>query len=336
MITRSKKRKMDGSDDNTPDSKKQSSSKLPVPPAVIDSEDLDEDLDGESSQNSQTSQTTDSFSSLCPICYENMIYPIELSCTHTFCYLCVKGAYKENQLCPMCRSPIYKSVINNPKLSTSTKIKYSKEEKSFKNNKIEWFYESDRDKNLWWRFDIKTSMEIEGFYEKFLGDDKIENVEARNVPWYTKEKQDEMLRKCGKCKLCFGCLVALPPKMDVVKRQDKNFTKNKYSNLLKQTIDCINNMILDNALHLGVHLPHGYPSAAGNRRACRDYRPLSNYVDGDSKNPKVYISGSVYVIDFVEKIQYAENGLGRPRLVRRMDELDLSIDKIRGTAGIKE
>lgn len=274
--------------------------------------------------------TEDSFSSLCPICYDNMLQPIKLSCKHIFCYLCVKGAYKENKSCPMCRSPIDKSIINKPKIDTTTKIKFSKEEKSFQNKKIEWFYESDRDKNCWWRFDIKTSMEIEQHYLKFAEDP---NYPTEQLIWYTADRQKELLRKCGKCHLCFACLVSLPPKMQLVSQTNKKFTNQKY---LKFTVDCINMMILDNAIHLGVHIPHGYPSAAGNRRTCKDYKPIENFEAGSSKNFEAHISGSVYIIDFIEKIQYAKNGTGRPRLIRRMDELDDEIDEIKGTAGVRE
>jgi len=289
----------------------------------------DQNMDAEQdSQNSQSSQNSDSFSSLCPICYDNMIYPISLACKHVFCFLCVKGAYKENQACPMCRAPIDPAIIIKPTLDPATKIKLTSEEKSFQSRKIEWFYESDRDRNSWWRFDIKTSMEIEEGFQKYL-----DQPNFRPEVWYTAERQQEMLRQCGSCHLCFACQVALPPSKSQVGAANQKFVNSKF---YRYTVDCINSMVLDNALHLGVAIPNGYPSAAGNRRCCRHYRPIENFEASNPKNIEVHISGSVYVIDFVEKIQYAKNGTGRPRLVRRMDELDDAIDQIRGTAGIRE
>ena len=56
-------------------------------------------------------------------------------------------------------------------------------------------------------------------------------------------------------------------------------------------------MILNNAIALNLHIPHGYPMSAGNKKACRDYFPNVNYKYQDPKNCEIFISGNCYVID---------------------------------------
>ena len=39
----------------------------------------------------------------CPICFNVMVEPVTLPCGHTFCYNCLKKAFKDKMMCPMDR-----------------------------------------------------------------------------------------------------------------------------------------------------------------------------------------------------------------------------------------
>ena len=57
----------------------------------------------------------------CDVCYDLLQYPVNLPCSHIFCFLCIKGAYFNNKLCPMCRAPIPDHIIKRPQVKTSSK-----------------------------------------------------------------------------------------------------------------------------------------------------------------------------------------------------------------------
>ena len=95
-------------------------------------------------------------------------------------------------------------------------------------------------------------------------------------------------------------------------------------------------MILNNAIALNLHIPHGYPMSAGNKKACKDYFPNVNFKLNDPKNCEIFISGNCYVVDFYERIQYPKNGRGKARLVKRSSDWDHDFIKVRGTAGVKQ
>ena len=52
----------------------------------------------------------------CAVCLQPSIHPVQLPCTHIFCYLCVKGVTIQSQRCPMCRREIPQSFLEHPTL----------------------------------------------------------------------------------------------------------------------------------------------------------------------------------------------------------------------------
>lgn len=129
----------------------------------------------------------------CSVCYDVLQYPIKLPCDHLFCFLCIKGAHAANRLCPMCRARIPSAFILNPELLSECKTSnsISKDSKpvrkvvgqrttrSMRKNKktadsVFWCYESKRQYKTWWKYDERTSTEIETAYQKFTKNSKSE------------------------------------------------------------------------------------------------------------------------------------------------------------------
>lgn len=45
----------------------------------------------------------------CPVCFEIMVEPVKLQCSHVFCSVCLKNNHKHHfQICPMCRTTLKK------------------------------------------------------------------------------------------------------------------------------------------------------------------------------------------------------------------------------------
>lgn len=123
----------------------------------------------------------------CDVCYDLLQYPVNLPCSHIFCFLCIKGAYFNNKLCPMCRAPIPDHIIKRPQVKTSSKSSNStvanssrssrsnslrSSSKKAENDKpsVFWCYESKRENKTWWKYDARTCTELEAFYQQYLTD----------------------------------------------------------------------------------------------------------------------------------------------------------------------
>ena len=52
----------------------------------------------------------------CSICLQICVQPVQLPCTHVFCYLCMKGIAQRNRKCALCRVDIPQDFMQNPKL----------------------------------------------------------------------------------------------------------------------------------------------------------------------------------------------------------------------------
>ena len=52
----------------------------------------------------------------CAVCLQPSIHPVQLPCSHIFCFLCVKGVTIQSQRCPMCRREIPQSYLEHPTL----------------------------------------------------------------------------------------------------------------------------------------------------------------------------------------------------------------------------
>lgn len=66
----------------------------------------------------------------------------------------------------MCRAIIPDHIMKNPKLTKNAYKNHSKPDSL----KIFWCYESHRSQKTWWKYDNRTSQEIEKYYQKYLAD----------------------------------------------------------------------------------------------------------------------------------------------------------------------
>lgn len=96
-------------------------------------------------------------------------YPVILvPCGHTFCFLCVKGI-RNPKKCALCREEFSLDNIDSRlvELEIANNNSPSSNETSY-----HWFYEG---RNGWWRYDNRTSVEIE---EAHLNQEKTVNVQV--------------------------------------------------------------------------------------------------------------------------------------------------------------
>lgn len=97
----------------------------------------------------------------CAVCLLPCIHPVQLPCTHIFCYLCVKGVANQSKRCALCRQEIPVDFLNNPALlRLDSLVKEWQLREGY-----QWYYEG---RNGWWQYDIRTSMEME---EKYASDE---------------------------------------------------------------------------------------------------------------------------------------------------------------------
>ena len=52
----------------------------------------------------------------CAVCLQTSIYPVQLPCSHVFCFLCVKGFTAQSKRCAMCRREVPEDFLQNPDL----------------------------------------------------------------------------------------------------------------------------------------------------------------------------------------------------------------------------
>ena len=107
----------------------------------------------------------------CAVCLQTSIYPVQLPCSHVFCYLCVKGFTTQSKRCAMCRREVPEDYLLNPELldkldmAAVTAKGFDDEE----GERWQWVYEG---RNGWWLYDERTSQEVERCFKN--GDPRCE------------------------------------------------------------------------------------------------------------------------------------------------------------------
>ena len=107
----------------------------------------------------------------CAVCLQTSIYPVQLPCSHIFCYLCVKGFTTQSKRCAMCRREVPADYLLNPELLEKLDLN-TVTEKGFDDDDGEvwqWMYEG---RNGWWLYDERTSVEVEKCFKR--GDQNCE------------------------------------------------------------------------------------------------------------------------------------------------------------------
>ncbi|KAI4471790.1 hypothetical protein MML48_1g14265 [Holotrichia oblita] len=103
----------------------------------------------------------------CAVCLQTCIHPAQLPCGHIFCFLCIKGIANQSKKCAMCRQEIPRDFIEHPNLLRMESIP---ETSSNYDGTYQWFYEG---RNGWWRYDDRTSEDIEQAFEMKLNQFQI-------------------------------------------------------------------------------------------------------------------------------------------------------------------
>ena len=106
----------------------------------------------------------------CAVCLQTSIYPVQLPCSHVFCYLCVKGFTTQSKRCAMCRREVPEDYLQNPELLGKLDL-HAVTEKGFDDagECWQWLYEG---RNGWWLYDERTSQEVERCFKN--GDQRCE------------------------------------------------------------------------------------------------------------------------------------------------------------------
>ncbi|XP_024889403.1 E3 ubiquitin-protein ligase rnf146-like [Temnothorax curvispinosus] len=95
----------------------------------------------------------------CAVCLQPCIHPARLSCSHIYCYLCVKGVANQSMRCPMCRQEISPDFLERPQL---VEVEEPQKESEHPEEEYQWFYEG---RNGWWKYDPRTSNDLETIYK---------------------------------------------------------------------------------------------------------------------------------------------------------------------------
>ena len=116
-------------------------------------------MDGEASSSLEVPE--------CAVCLQNCIHPVQLTCKHIFCFLCVKGVAIQSKRCPMCRREIPSNYLENPVLLRPLQVKEDPDPDGDAaqddQEECKWFYEG---RNGWWLYDERTALEIENHHKK--------------------------------------------------------------------------------------------------------------------------------------------------------------------------
>jgi len=103
----------------------------------------------------------------CAICLNPCLQPVQLPCGHIFCFLCAKGIALQSKKCALCRATIPQSFLFKPNMYAK-KLDVDESGDDAEDpvtDSYAWFYQG---KQGWWKYDERTSEEIETAYVEKL------------------------------------------------------------------------------------------------------------------------------------------------------------------------
>lgn len=103
------------------------------------------------------SESEDGLKTLCCVCQEEPVNPVELPCSHKFCFLCVKGVAARSGACALCRKRIPSGYLENPCVVNSDALHSRLQAPGAE--RYYWFYEGKN--GGWWMYEDRTSNDIE-------------------------------------------------------------------------------------------------------------------------------------------------------------------------------
>ncbi|CAG2110201.1 unnamed protein product [Medioppia subpectinata] len=110
---------------------------------------------------------------VCAVCMSSPVFPIQLSCEHIFCYLCVKGVVNNDNTskCPS----IDANVLKHPKFVANGVNSCDRPVGAF--DTIQWFYEGRKGTGFW-AYDHSNAVILE---EAFINDQKMCEITISGV-----------------------------------------------------------------------------------------------------------------------------------------------------------
>lgn len=97
------------------------------------------------------------FDEECAICFEQCKFPVQLPCSHVFCFLCIKGStFNISFRCALCRQDVPHDYFDHPKFLKTLTLEQIKSLKS--HNEYKWYYEGS---DGWWMYDDNVSQSLE-------------------------------------------------------------------------------------------------------------------------------------------------------------------------------
>ena len=128
----------------------------------------------------------------CAVCLQTAVYPVQLPCSHVFCFLCVKGFTTQSKRCAMCRREVPEDYLLHPALLDRHTDLRAVTERGFDDEAGgcgQWLYEG---RNGWWLYDERTSQEVERCFNN--GDQRCELLIAGFLYIIGKLAVDYMLK----------------------------------------------------------------------------------------------------------------------------------------------
>lgn len=116
------------------------------------------------------SECEDEPKTMCCVCHEEPVNPVELPCSHIFCFLCIKGVAARSGACALCRKRIPSGYLDSPTVINSAAL-HSRLQTAG-SEEYHWFYEGRN--GGWWMYEDRASNEIE---KEFINNTKSIKVQ---------------------------------------------------------------------------------------------------------------------------------------------------------------
>jgi hypothetical protein len=124
----------------------------------------------------------------CCICLQSLSLPIQSSCGHIFCWLCLKSvieshsSYSSNPpACPLCRARLDMKLLNQATVATDDYIN--------QHNSIFYVWKYAGRSSGYWLFEDRANEEIEQSYQNYLKHIRDEVIQAANT--HNKQSQHQ-------------------------------------------------------------------------------------------------------------------------------------------------
>ncbi|KRK02363.1 uncharacterized protein Dyak_GE22479, isoform B [Drosophila yakuba] len=239
----------------------------------------------------------------CPICLQTCIHPARLPCGHIFCFLCVKGVAYKNRRCAMCRREIPAEFLDHPQLVNGIEDICTTRATE---DGFQWYYEGRNEG--WWAYDSRTNGDIEIAYASY------QIYKAQN-PTIAALFDRDHLTPVNYYYLSEENVVFFDADAQVIIYPSNNRPIDQGAPILPNNED------------------RDSPSPSHEYSLSSDSEDL-NVIRPHPGRLHIQICGRMYVIDFLQKIQYLRSTPEKRRNIMRCKSTDDVPGGKRGVAGL--